>query len=269
MSRNFIISSVYLAGEDVPVTDVDQSATQRLLEAGVALVAQHRKCDVLDLSRLLTSLHRAMFDGELTPVARGVFLARALEELEGADWITVAAELSHGLNNAQLDGIGSAGLLALSRALKAGCPERCERALERVSHVLLHRAPVELSEAGGLFIVSDGWGVTEPSARQAVKQALPELRGRLGGCVVVAVDPKEANTSRALLVEHYRRCADVMTAEGIATLERAQKFGRIHLLPQEQLLAARAKSLGERARTVLGWVDAVIKPVRERIFVPV
>ena len=36
----------------------------------------------------------------------------------------------------------------------------------------------------------------------------------------------------------------------------------------EQLLAARAKSVGDRAHAVFSWLYAVTRPVRERIFVP-
>jgi hypothetical protein len=268
MCRNFIISSVYLAGDDVPEAEEVHDSVQRTLDIGTKLLADHSRRGVIDLSRLLNALHRTLLEAELTPVARGVVLARVLEELQGEHWITVASELAHGLNNAQLDGIGSAGLLALARALRAGCKERNERALDRVMDVLQHRAPVEISDADGLFIVADGWGVNEPDARQAVIQALPELRGRLGGCVVVAVDPKETTTSQQLLVEHYRRCAEVLSKEGLETLQRASKFGRVHLLPQSQLLAARAKTYGERAWAALAWLSQVTRPVRERIFVP-
>jgi hypothetical protein len=268
MCRNFIISSVFLAGDDVPDVDEVHSSVRETLEIGSRLLRDHSRRGVVDLSRLITALHRTLFEAELTPVARGVVLARVLEELEGSHWITVSSELAHGLNNAQLDGIGSAGLLAMARALRAGCPERNERGLERVMHVLEHRAPVEIADADGLFIVADGWGVNEPDARLAVKQALPELRGRLGGCVVVAVDPKEATTSQQLLVEHYRRCAEVLSKEGIEMLQRASKFGRVHLLPQAQLLAARQKTAGERAMGVLSWLGEVTRPVRDRIFVP-
>jgi hypothetical protein len=267
-ARDFIISSVYLAGDDVPDSDQVHASVRETLEIATKLLADHTRRGVIDLSRLVTALHRALFEAELTPVARGVVLARLLEELEGSHWITVAAELGHGLNNAQLDGIGSAGLLAMARALRAGCPERNEQALERVMTTLQHRAPVEVSDADGLFIVSDGWGISAPDALQVVKQAMPELRGRLGGQVVVAVDPKESTTSQQLLVEHYRRCAEVLSKQGIEVLQRASKFGRVHLLPQQQLLAARTKSLGDRAHAALAWVASITRPVVERIFVP-
>ena len=267
MSRNFIISSLSQI-PDAPEFEEDRTSVSEVTAIGTQLVASHRKGGIIDLSRFIVSLHRALFLGELTPIARGIVLARTLEQLEGSDWITVAAELAHGLNNAQLEAIGSAGLLAMKRALKAGCPERCERGLERVEQVLACRAPVEVSDAEGLWVVAEGWGVTASVARAAVQAAVPDLRGRLGGSVVVAVSHQEASTARGVLVEHYRRCAEVLSADGLEALERAARFGRVILLPQEQLLVAKALTLGERAWAAVAKVSAVLKPVTERIFVP-
>jgi hypothetical protein len=222
----------------------------------------------MDLSRFLVALHRTLFMGALTPIRRGIVVARVLEELEGGDWITVAGDLAHGLNNAQLEGIGSSGLLALERALKAGCPERSDRALDRVQQVLAGRAPVEVSDAGGLWVVAEGWGVCAQEARRTVRHALPELRGRLGGTVTIAVSREESETSRGVLIEHYRRCAEVLSASGLETLERAARFGRVLLLPQEQLLPAKALTHTERAKGFLGRLNEALRPVRDRIFAP-
>jgi hypothetical protein len=268
VARDFIISSLCMVPENAPELEADAASAREITAIGEQLVADHRRGALIDLSRFLVALHRTLFLGELTPIARGIVLARSLEEMEGGDWVTVAADLAHGLNNAQLEGIGSAGLLALERALKAGCPERCERGLERVRQVLAGRAPVEVSAAGGLWVVAEGWGVAESEARALVRQALPDLRGRLGGSVVIAVAHEEAATSRGVLIEHYRRCGQVLSANGLAMLERAARFGRVQLLPQEQLLPAKALTYTERAMAVLARINAVLRPVRERIFEP-
>lgn len=269
VARDFIISSLCSIPEDAPELAADDVASARgVTEIGVRLVANHRKGGVIDLSRFLVALHRSLFLGELTPIARGIVLARTLEEMEGGDWITVAADLAHGLNHAQLEGIGSAGLLALERALKAGCPERCERGLDRVRRVLHGRAPVEVSAADGLWVVAEGWGVSESEARALVTQALPDLRGRLGGAVVIAVAREESQTSRGVLIEHYRRCAAVLSPRGLELLERAARFGRVQLLPCEQLLPAKALTYTERATAMLARVNAALRPLTDRIFEP-
>ena len=269
VSRDFIISSLCQVPDDAPeLAAADLESAREVTAIGSQLVADHRKGHVIDLSRLIVALHRTLFLGELTPIARGIVLARTLEEMEGGDWITVAAELAHGLNNAQLEGIGTSGLLALKAELKAGCPERCERALERVERELLGRAPVELSDAQGLWVVDEGWGVSAKDARALVHQSVPDLRGRLGGSVVIAVARDEASTSRGVLIEHYRRCAAVLSESGLQTLERAARFGRVILMPQEQLLPARALTAGERALGLFARAYEALKPVRERIFEP-
>jgi hypothetical protein len=268
MTRDFIISSLSHIPDDAPELELDQTAAREVTALGTQLVASHKKGQVIDLSRLLVALHRTLFLGELTPIARGIVLARTLEELEGSDWITIAADLAHGLNNAQLEGIGSSGLLALRRALKAGCPERCEQALRRIEGVLAGQAPVEVSHAGGLWVVAEGWGVSEDEARGVVRQALPDLRGRLGGQVVIAVTREEAQTSPGVLVEHYRRCAEVLSAHGLQTLERAARYGRVLLMPAERLLPAKACTFSERALAFCARVSAALKPVREAIFEP-
>lgn len=268
MTRNFIISSLSHIPDDAPELELDQTAAREVTALGTRLVANHKKGHVLDLSRLLVALHRTLFLGELTPIARGIVLARTLEEMEVADWITVAADLAYGLNNAQLEGIGSSGLLEMRRALKAGCPERCERGLQRIDGVLAGRAPVEVSHAGGLWVVAEGWGVSEAEARAVVRQAVPDLRGRLGGSVVIAVTREEAHTSPGVLVEHYRRCAEVLSESGLEALERAARYGRVLLMPAEKLLPAKAYTLGERALAFCARVNAALKPVREAIFEP-
>jgi hypothetical protein len=269
VTRNFIISSLCHIPEDAPeLVEADVASAKEITAIGTQLVADHRKGQVIDLSRFIVALHRTLFLGELTPIARGIVLARTLEEMEGGDWITVAADLAHGLNHNQLEGIGSAGLLALKRALKAGCPERCERALERVERVLKGRAPVEVSDADGLFVVAEGWGVSAAEGRTLVQQALPDLRGRLGGSVVIAVAHEEAMTQRGVLIEHYRRCAEVLSKTGLDNLERAARFGRVLLMPQEQLLPAKALTWTERALAFCARVHAALRPVRERIFEP-
>ncbi|MBK7857650.1 MAG: hypothetical protein IPJ65_03270 [Archangiaceae bacterium] len=268
MAKDFIISSLCMVPEGELEVENDLQSAREITAVGEALVADHRRAGVIDLSRFLVALHRTLFLGELTPIGRGIVLARTLEEMEGGDWITVAAELAHGLNNAQLEGIGSAGLLALKRALKSGCPERCERGLERVREILARRAPVEVSAAGGLWVVVEGWGVTDAEARGLVQKALPELRGKLGGSVVIAVSREEASTSRGVLIEHYRRCGEVLSRTGLEMLERAARFGRVQLLPQEQLLPARALTFSERTLAVLSRINAVLRPVTERIFEP-
>jgi len=146
--------------------------------------------------------------------------------------------------------------------------QRCERGLERVDHVLAGRAPVEVSDADGLYVVAEGWGVSDEEAKRLVTQALPDLRGRLGGAVVIAVHRDEAATQRGVLIEHYRRCAEVLSRAGLETLERAARFGRVQLLPQEQLLPAKALTYTERAMAMLARVNAALRPVRERIFEP-
>lgn len=268
VTRNFIISSLSQIPEDAPELELDRAAAREVTALGTQLVATQRRSGVVDLARLVVALHRTLFLGELTPIARGIVLARTLEELEPGDWITVAADLAHGLNNAQLEGIGSSGLLALRRALSAGCPERCERGLERVERVLLSRAPVEVSDAGGLWVVAEGWGVSATEARAVVKKAVPDLRGRLGGSVVIAVAREEAATSRGVLVEHYRRCAEVLSQTGLEALERASRYGRVLLMPKEQLLPAKACTLAERVVAVLARLNAALRPVTERIFEP-
>ncbi len=269
MSRNFIISSLSQIPADAPeLFEADRASAGEVTAIGTKLVADHKKGGLVDLSRLVVALHRTLFLGELTPIARGIVLARLLEEMEGGDWITVAADLAHGLNNAQLEGIGSAGLLALRHALRSGCPERCERGLERVEQVLAGRAPVEVSDAGGLWVVAEGWGVAESEARAVVRHSLPDLRGRLGGSVVIAVAREESATARGVLVEHYRRCASVLSAEGLEALERAARFGRVLLMPQEQLLPAKALTLGDKALALVSRLNAALRPVRERIFEP-
>ncbi len=268
MTRNFIISSLSSIPDSVPELEADRASAGEVTAIGTQLVADHRRGHVVDLSRLLVALHRTLFLGELTPISRGIVLARTLEEMEAGDWITVAAELAHGLNNAQLEGIGTSGLLALRRALKAGCPERCERGLERVEHVLAGRAPVEVSDAGGLFVIAEGWGVAASEARAVVRKALPDLRGRLDGSVVIAVQRAESATSRGVLIEHYRRCAEALSERGLEALERAARFGRVLLMPQEQLLPAKAYTLGERTLAFFARVNEALRPVRERIFEP-
>jgi len=269
VSRDFIISSLCQVPVDAPeLVEADRASAGEVTAIGTKLVADHRRGGVIDLSRLLVAVNRTLFLGELTPIARGIVLARLLEEMEGGDWITVAADLAHGLNNAQLEGIGSSGLLALKAALKAGCPERCERGLERVERVLAGRAPVEVSDAGGLWVVAEGWGVSESEARAVVQQALPDLRGRLGGSVVIAVAREESATSRGVLIEHYRRCAAVLSEQGLQTLERAARFGRVLLMPQEQLLPAKALTYADKAMAMLARLNAALRPVRERIFEP-
>jgi hypothetical protein len=267
--RDFIISSLSQIPDHAPeLAEADLASAREVTAIGSQLVVDHRRGSVMDLSRFLVALHRTLFMGELTPICRGIVVARVLEQLEGSDWISVAADLAHGLNNAQLEGVGSAGLLALERALKSGCPERCEQGLERVRQVLSRRAPVELCDADGLWVVAEGWGVCAAEARRTVRHALPELRGRLGGTVIIAVSREETGTARGALVEHYRRCAEVLSKSGVETLERAARFGRVLLMPQEQLLPARAMSFTERAAAALTRVNEVLRPVRERIFAP-
>jgi hypothetical protein len=101
-----------------------------------------------------------------------------------------------------------------------------------------------------------------------VQQALPDLRGRLGGSVVIAVAREESATSRGVLIEHYRRCAAVLSEQGLQTLERAARFGRVLLMPQEQLLPAKALTYTDKAVAMLARINAALRPVRERIFEP-
>jgi hypothetical protein len=269
VERDFIIGSMCMVPDGgLDFVETDSNAAREITDIGTKLVADHRRGGLVDLSRFLTALHRTLFLGELTPIGRGIVLARTLEEMEGGDWVTVSAELAYGLNNNQLEGIGSSGLLAMRRALKAGCPERTEQALVRVEQVLAGRAPVEVSDAGGTWVVAEGWGVEASDAHALVQMALPELRGRLGGAVIVAVSREESMTSRGVLIEHYRRCAEVLSQKGLDMLERAAKFGRVQLLPQEQLLPAKALTFSEKAMQWAAKVNAALRPVRERIFEP-
>ena len=125
-----------------------------------------------------------------------------------------------------------------------------------------------MSDAGGTWVVAEGWGVEAAEAHALVTRAMPELRGRLGGAVIVAVSREEANTSRGVLIEHYRRCAEVLSKKGLDMLERAAKFGRVQLMPQQQLLPAKALTFSEKTVAWFNKVNAALRPVRERIFEP-
>ena len=53
MRRDFIISSVYLAGDDVPDVDQVHSSVRETLDIGSKLLADHTRRGVVDLSRLV------------------------------------------------------------------------------------------------------------------------------------------------------------------------------------------------------------------------
>ena len=145
------------------------------------------------------------------------------------------------------------------------------RAAQRMNHAELgplNVARSTVSDADGIYVVAEGWGVSESEARALIALAMPDLRGRLGGAVVIAVAREEAATPRGVLIEHYRRCAEVLSEAGLETLERAARFGRVQLLPQEQLLPAKALTYTEHALAMFAKINSALRPLRERIFEP-
>lgn len=270
MERDFIISSLFNISEretsDFPNTVFE------VTHFGTRLVDSHRFEDLVDLSRLSTALHRTLFYGEtqFSPMTRGIIVARTLEQLEIQDAGALAADFAHALTFAQLECIASSGLLALRLAMKtSNASARHEHVLQTIEHVLEGRAPIEASDAGGFCILVEGWGVSENEARKVLRLAMPELRGRLGGSVVIALAKEEQATSPEVVREHYRRCAEVLSPAIRQSLSRASQFERVRFVPQHQLMPARQLTWMENALAVWTRVDALmIRPIRDRMFVP-
>src|SRR4051812_25989615 len=136
MCRDFIISSVYLAGADVPDNKLPHLSPRELLGLGAQLVRAHSRGEVVDLWRLYRALHRELIGPSLTPIARGVVLARALHELDRSARATLATRLVYELTDAQLLALSRSRLLALARA------QRCETSSQRLAMLLGRSSPV-------------------------------------------------------------------------------------------------------------------------------
>jgi len=126
--------------------------------------------------------------------------------------------------------------------------------------VLYGRAPVEVSAAGGLWVVAEGWGVAESEAREVVR------RGRCLTCAAaLGGSPWSSPVAPVEEVRDLaRRAHRAHTAAAPGAL--AQRASRCSSVPpvrpraalaSEQLLPAKALTYSERAMAMLARSDAV------------
>lgn len=250
MCRDFIISSVYLAGDDVPEGDAERLSVRLIMGEGARLVDEHRHGATIDLAGLERALHTLLGSLDLTVTARGVICARTLAELKPRPRATFANMLAQSLTELELQRLGASGILALLRALRADATDRSEHVVERLAVAMARLAPVEAAQLSGTWVIRGGAERFAPGTEALAERSLASDL-KLKPQTVVLLQPFSTEVPQALLIEHYRLCAEVLPEACREALRGAMRAERTVALPQTELVASPRAGLFGRAKVAL------------------